>query len=319
MNNICCIGEMLIDFICTDIDTDLSNGENFKKHAGGAPANVAAAIATLGGNALFIGTVGNDPFGRFLKDTIESTGVDSSMMLMKNGTSTTLAFVSLQANGERDFVFNRGADAELCFGDIDQKKIKDARIVHFGSATALLPGKLRQTYLELLDLCVSENIFVAFDPNFREDLWKNNEKEFINLSLDCIKKADFIKLSEDELYLLTGIKDPEKAVSGLERRKSSVLAVTLGSRGTLVSADGDSRIIGSIKIKSVDSTGAGDAFTGAFLLKTSELEKPFELYCDRNKLDNITGFANKVGAIVCTEYGAITALSAVPGKISNFG
>lgn len=308
MNNICCIGELLVDFICTDIDTDLAQGSNFCKHAGGAPANVTASIARLGGSASFIGTVGNDPFGSFLKSSVEQTGVDTSMMVLTDEKPTTLAFVSLKADGERDFVFNRGADAELCFDDLDLRKIRESKIVHFGSATALLEGRLRKTYLELIALCSDENIFVSFDPNFRKDLWKNNEDEFIKLSLDCIGKSDFIKLSEEELFLLTGCSELDEAVSKIERPENCIMTVTLGSRGTLVAAGGISRLIGSVKIKSLDSTGAGDAFTGAFLLKAAELADPFALYSDKDKISEIINFSNKVGAIVCTKLGAIAAL-----------
>ncbi|MBI9108932.1 MAG: carbohydrate kinase [Spirochaetales bacterium] len=308
MNNVSCIGEILIDFICTDIDTNLAQGENFRKHAGGAPANVTAAIARLGGSASFIGTVGADPFGNFLKESVEKTGVDTSMMLRSDTKPTTLAFVSLKADGERDFVFNRGADAELGFEDLDFEKIRASKIVHFGSATALLEGRLQKTYIKLMELCRNEKIFSSFDPNYRGNLWKNNDEEFIRLSLDCIRKSDFIKLSEEELFLLTGESELNAAVDRIERPDSSILTITLGSRGTLVSAKGESRIIESVKIKSVDSTGAGDAFTGAFLLKTAELEDPFSLYSDSEKLWEIISFSNKVGAIVCTKLGAIAAL-----------
>lgn len=308
MNKISCIGEMLIDFICTDIDTDLAQGENFNKHAGGAPANVTASIAKLGGDASFIGTVGNDPFGSFLKNTVAETGVDTSMMIFTDKKPTTLAFVSLKAGGERDFVFNRGADAELSFDDLDLEKIRASRIVHFGSATALLEGELQKTYLDLIELCRNEKIYVSFDPNFRGDLWKNNEDEFIRLSLDCISKSDFIKLSEEELFLLTGVEELDDAVKKLARPDNSILTITLGSRGTLVSSAGESRRIGSVRIKSIDSTGAGDAFTGAFLLKAAEHDNPFNLYSDKERISEIISFSNKVGAIVCTKLGAIAAL-----------
>ena len=311
MNNICCIGEMLIDFICTDIDTDLADGKNFRKHAGGAPANVTAAIARLGGKSSFIGTVGSDPFGKFLRKSIEDTGVDTSMMYSTDSKPTTIVFVSLKADGERDFVFNRGADEILSFDDLDIDKIGASKIVHFGSATALLEGRLQKTYLDLIDFCRSEKIFVSFDPNYRVDLWRNNEAEFIRLSNDCIRKADFIKLSEEELYLLTGHSVLEEAAGSLERPDNSILTITLGSRGTMVCAGGKDRIIGSVEIKSIDSTGAGDAFTGAFLLKTAELDDPSSLYDKSDTLEEITAFSNKVGAIVCTKLGAIASLPTI--------
>ena len=316
-DKIFCIGEMLIDFICTDIDTDLANGEGFRKHAGGAPANVAAAIAKLGGSAGFIGSVGDDPFGSFLRRSVIETGVDDSMMISTAAAPTTLAFVSLKADGERDFVFNRGADAELGLGDINLEEIEKAKIVHFGSATALLEGRLRETYLELIDLCREKNIFVSFDPNYRIDLWRNNEDEFKSLSLQCISKSDFIKLSEEELYLLSGCDELHAAVDALPRPEFSILCITLGSRGTLVDA-GSRRIIESVRIKSIDSTGAGDAFTGACLLKAAEIPDAFSLSSDETALNDIIAFSNKVGAIVCTKLGAISAIPTLAEVASAF-
>jgi len=127
---------LLIDFFCTDVDINLVEGKNFEKQAGGAPANVCATIVKLGGSALFSGKVGNDPFGHFLKNTLEELKVDTSMLVLDELNPTTLAFVSLKENGERDFIFNRGADAYFSEEDLDKDKIKNASILHFGSATA---------------------------------------------------------------------------------------------------------------------------------------------------------------------------------------
>jgi fructokinase len=165
------VGELLIDFFCTDIDVDLANGSHFQKSAGGAPANVTAVIAKLGGHAVFSGKVGNDPFGYFLKHTLEAVNVDTSMLIMDDSIPTTLAFVSLKNNGQRDFVFNRGADAFFRLEDVDQDKFRQAKIVHFGSATAMLSDPFRSAYLELMESAKNKGKFVSFDPNFRVDLW----------------------------------------------------------------------------------------------------------------------------------------------------
>ncbi len=233
MKPISCIGELLIDFICTDIDSSLSEGINFKKMAGGAPANVTAAIAKLGGRAAFIGAVGADPFGIFLEKTIKEVGVDTSMMKFSTEQSTTLAFVSLKASGERDFVFNRGADAELLMNDIDTDKIENSALVHFGSATGFLDGSLKSTYSELLDFCIENSIYISFDPNYRTDLWKGRDEEFKKSSEHFISRADLIKLSDDELKFLTGTDDIEPAVKSLDVKKTAVVMITLGSRGYL--------------------------------------------------------------------------------------
>ncbi len=161
-----CVGELLIDFFCSDIDSNLIEGRQFLKSAGGAPANVCATIAKLGGNASFSGKVGRDPFGYFLEETLNSLNVDTSMLAWDEKTATTLAFVSLQENGERDFVFHRGADALMTMDDIDLNEINKAKILHFGSATAMLTSPFRETYLSLISSAREDGKFISFDPNY---------------------------------------------------------------------------------------------------------------------------------------------------------
>ncbi|KHD37801.1 sugar kinase [Clostridium acetobutylicum] len=307
MNNVLCIGELLIDFICSDIDTTLSKGENFKKKAGGAPANVTAAISKLGGSASFLGKVGNDPFGHFLKETLDEVKVDTSMLIMDNNSSTTLAFVSLQANGERDFVFNRGADGLLRYDEINLDKVYSNKIIHFGSATALLGGEMTDTYLKIMEEAKKMGIIISFDPNYRDNLWGNRTEEFIAISRKCIELADFVKLSDEELKIISGEKNIQNGVK-LLASNNKVIAVTLGKEGTMISNGEEVEIIESIKIKSVDSTGAGDAFVGAFLYKLSEALEARDVLSDFNKIKENVRFANKVGAIVCTKLGAISSL-----------
>ena len=308
MENILCIGELLIDFICSDVNATMIQGENFKKKAGGAPANVTAAICKLGGKASFVGKVGNDPFGEFLKKTLDDVNVDTSMMIMDPNSNTTLAFVSLKSDGERDFVFNRGADGLLRYNELDINKIFSNKIIHFGSATALLDGEMKSTYLSIMSEARDKGIFVSFDPNYRGNLWGDRTEEFIRVSKQCIEMADFIKLSDEELNIITGKTDVYEAIKELSNKKNKIVAVTLGKQGTLISNGVTTEIIDSIKIKSIDSTGAGDAFVGALLYKISLLKEPKKLTEDFEELKDIVFFANKVGAIVCTKLGAIAAL-----------
>lgn len=149
MNNVFCIGELLIDFIGKDINKGLKNGVNFEKKAGGAPANVAAAVCKLGGCSHFLGQVGNDSFGRFLVDMLKKENIGTEMTKMEG--YTTLAFVAIDENGERDFEFHRGSDGDYDFKNIDLNKINSKDIIHFGSATGFLEGELRKTYFKLLE------------------------------------------------------------------------------------------------------------------------------------------------------------------------
>ncbi|MDT8717173.1 carbohydrate kinase [Clostridium sp. 19966] len=308
MNNILCIGELLIDFICSDINSTMVQGENFKKKAGGAPANVTAAICKLGGKASFLGKVGNDPFGVFLKNTLEEVNVDTSMLIMDKNSNTTLAFVSLKSDGERDFVFNRGADGLLRYEELDVEKIYSNKIMHFGSATALLEGEMKNTYLRLIREAKAKEIFISFDPNYRANLWDDNREDFIDISKECIAMADFVKLSDEEARIISGYQDIKDAVKALAAGEKKLIAVTLGKDGTLISDGENIEVVESISIKSIDSTGAGDAFVGAFLYKVSLLEDSKRFLSSFDEAKSIVSFANKVGAIVCTKLGAIAAI-----------
>lgn len=310
-DKILCIGELLIDYICSDINVDLIEGVTFIKKAGGAPANVAAAISKLGGEALFAGKVGADPFGLFLKKTLDEVQVDTSMLILDSKSNTTLAFVSLKADGERDFVFNRGADELLSCEELDENKVFNSKIIHFGSATALLGGPSKETYLKVMELAREKGIFISFDPNYRVDLWKGRLQEFISVSKHCMRFADFVKVSDEEIRIISGLDDIEAGVKLFHELGAGIVAVTLGKEGTFISNGEETAIVESIKIQSIDSTGAGDAFVGASLYEIAKLDSPKELNKDFENIKRITAFANKVGAIVCTKLGAIAALPAM--------
>lgn len=307
-SSVICIGELLIDFFCKEMDIDLVEGKNFEKQAGGAPANVSATIVKLGGNALFCGKVGNDPFGHFLRKTLDDLSVDTSMVVMDNQHSTTLAFVSLKENGERDFVFNRGADAFLSEEELDKEKLKAANILHFGSATALLSEPFQSTYLNAMKAGKEEGKFISFDPNFREDLWKGRRSIFVDLARQGIAIADFVKVSDDELKIISGMNDVKKGVEALHQMGAKVVAVTLGKEGTLISNGHDNEIVPSIKVDSIDSTGAGDAFVGATLFQLAKEGDSKKVLEDFEHLKKIISLSNKVGAMVCTKVGAISAI-----------
>ncbi|WP_417897825.1 carbohydrate kinase [Bacillus haimaensis] len=315
--SIFCIGELLIDFFCTEVNIDLVDGKHFEKQAGGAPANVCATAVKLGGNAMFCGKVGNDPFGHFLKQTLEQSKVDTSMLVLDDKHPTTLAFVSLKANGERDFTFNRGADAYLMDREIDQSKLEECSILHFGSATALLEDPFQTTYFNMMKSGKETGKFVSFDPNFRRDLWSGQVSNFVQLAQKGIMLADFVKVSEEEMEIITGTKDLQNGASVLHELGTKIVAVTLGKEGTFLSNGQQSDIIPSMEVKSIDSTGAGDAFVGSMLYRFGMVPNPKSIMEDFGKLKEMVVFSNKVGAFVCTKVGAITALPSMEELTKN--
>ena len=317
MKKILCIGEALIDMICTDKGSSLSDGNNFLKKAGGAPTNVAAAIAALGGNVELLAKVGTDPFGRHLIDTMQEFNVSTKWILQDPEHFTTFAFVSLMENGERDFYFNRGADGQLSVKDIEPIDLSEFSIVHFGSATAFLPGALQAAYQGLLQQCLQNEVLISFDPNYRHLLFQNNTQTFIDQTWNFLNSCHFYKLSDDEALLITGRATLADAVEILLQKTTAVFAITLGKEGTLLGINGETVIIPSIAVEPVDTTGAGDAFVGAVLyqLNSFNLEQIQKL--SMNNWEKILFNANKAGARTCEYMGAMEAFRHLSGNIFN--
>lgn len=296
MKKVYCIGEVLVDFIGQP-EAGIVNSKYFAKHPGGAPANVAAAIAKLGGNSYFLGQVGSDNFGSFLVASLQEVGIDTSFV--ERHGKTTLAFVAIDGFGEREFEFYRGNDSEYKLPESFSLSVDS--IIHFGSATALLGGKLKESYFQLLDYATGNGNFISFDPNFREDLVSPDlVGEYVHDCRTFISCSSLVKLNKSEAQLISGEDDISAAADAILRLGTEVVIITLGEKGALLCTNSGQKIIPSKLIKQVDSTGAGDAFIGAILFKLSQnLDPNWEVFIS---------FANLVGAYTCTSFGAIRAM-----------
>jgi fructokinase len=315
MKKILCIGEALIDMICTDKGKSLMHGQNFLKKPGGAPTNVAAAIAALGGNVELAAKVGNDPFGKQLINVMRDFGVRTKWMLQDNNSFTTFAFVSLMEDGERDFVFNRGADGELTRHEIEAINLDEFSIIHFGSATAFLQGPLQIAYESLLQRALQKNIFISFDPNYRHLLFKNNTQTFIDQSWNFLQSCNFFKVSDEEAMLITGSATLKDSTEILLKKTKGIFAITLGKEGTLLGMQNKTLIIESIHVKPVDTTGAGDAFVGAVLYQLSNMNNEDINNLPEEKWKQIIYNANKAGARTCEYLGAMEAFKHLSNDI----
>ena len=312
---ILCIGEALIDMICTDKNSTLSKGEHFLKKPGGAPTNVAAAIASLSGDVLLSAKIGDDPFGQQLIDVMKDFGVSTEWMIQDKNSFTTMAFVSLMDDGERDFLFNRGADGQLNTSDIEGIDLDECSIVHFGSATAFLPGPLQQAYDSLLQKARAKNILVSFDPNYRQLLWKNNTKTFIEQSWNFMRQCHFFKMSDEEALLVTGTGSVIDAVTMLSEKTNATFTITLGKAGTMVVHEKNKITVPSISVKPIDTTGAGDAFVGAVLYQLSKYSLQTIQALSIDDWKKIVYNGNKAGARTCEYMGAMEAFKHLSSSI----
>lgn len=304
---ILCIGEALIDMICLDKDVPLSEGVHFVAKPGGAPANVAAAIAALGGKVELVAKTGNDAFGKKLVRTMEESGVSTRWMIQSAGHFTTMAFVSLMKNGERDFIFNRGADGALTPEEVERIDLDQFSIIHFGSATAFLPGPLQSAYQYLLKKALQKKIFVSFDPNYRQLLFAGNIQSFIDQSWQFLGACHFCKLSDEEAMLITGQPSLQRASSVLSGKTKSVFAITTGKDGALLGYDKSYTVVPGLQSNTVDTTGAGDAFAGAVLCQLSAKTAGSLYSLSVEEWIHIVSNANRVAARTCEFVGAMEA------------
>lgn len=293
MSRVVCLGEVLIDFVATESGCTLADAPGFVKAAGGAPANVAAGVARLGVESAFLGKVGRDPFGEFLVNTLRKCGVDTNGIAYDSEARTTLAFVSLAKDGERDFVFyrNPGADQRYGMDDIPQATIEAADIFHFGSVS-MTTEPARSATLHAAWIAKRAGKLVSFDPNLRRNLWPSDDAARMAIAEGAVF-ADILKVSEEEVAWLP---------AGLAPK---LLLITRGEHGCEWRTCDASAHVAAFQVNSVDTTGAGDAFVAAML---AQVVIDPQLLTSPDRITQACRFANAAGAIATTKRGAIPSL-----------
>ncbi len=299
------LGEMLIDF--TPAGKTEAGIPIFEQNPGGAPANVAVQAARLGVSTGFIGKVGRDMFGTFLRQTLERNGVDTANLLFAEDTATSLAFVQLSESGDRDFSFyrNPGADTQIRFEEIDKAQLDTAKILCFGSLLLTAePG--RSAVPQIAAYARSHGVITAYDPNWRAPLWPDCETG-VQAMRSLLPLADIVKVSDEELEMLTDCVEIEAGAKTLFAQGVQVVVVTRGAAGCVVCTPSFSRALSTFDTRVVDTTGSGDSFFGAFLTKLMETDQPLAAL-DADTLCDAADFANAAGSVCATKKGAIPAL-----------
>ena len=300
------LGELLIDF--TENGTSEQGNPMLEANPGGAPCNVLAMLQKLDKKTSFIGKVGNDQFGRMLKETIESVGIDSGNLIMDEEIHTTLAFVHTFADGDRDFSFyrNPGADMMIKTEDVQKDRIESSKIFHFGTLSST-HEQCREATRYALQCAKETGVLVSFDPNLREPLWNDPEdaKREIVYGLGL---ADIVKISDNEVVFMTGEEDYEKAARILqETYQIPLLFVTLGRDGSRAYYK-DLRVeaAGFIQENTIETTGAGDTFTGCVLSKILDRGGIEDL--SEAELQDMLVFANAGASLITTRRGALKVM-----------
>jgi fructokinase len=309
MNNpfIISIGEVLIDLVSSAPAGDLSTATLFRKMAGGGPANVAVGLAKLGIASAFIGKVGIDPFGRFLRSELKLHGVETKWMVDDPDHKTRLAFVAVTESGERDFEFweNDPADQHLRIGEINPAVLQRANIVNIGSFL-LLQKETRATALSAAKTVRRAGNWVCFDPNIRLSLWPDTRTAVKNY-LALVRLSTILRLNEQEARMLSGTKRTADAMRKLLSMGPDIVVVTQDKKGCLFATKHVSGSAKGFSVKALDTTGCGDGFLSGLLAGILRSGRsPGEL--SRDELSAICRTANAVGALVATQKGAIAAM-----------
>lgn len=305
MFDIVALGELLVDF------TYSGKSENgmrlFEQNPGGAPANVLCALSNLGMRTAFIGKVGADMHGEFLRAVLTEKGVDTSGLITSNDTFTTLAFVELSDSGERRFSFARKPGADTCLSkeELNPALLQAGKIFHFGSLS-LTDEPVRSATLEAVRAAKQAGAIISYDPNYRAPLWKS-ESEAVEKMRSVLSLVDVIKISDEEIGLITGTDSKEQAAAFLMEQGVSCVVITLGKNGAYAKNKTCSAQVGVPNTPVVDTTGAGDAFWGGFLYKLAKTGLAPAALSDAELTEFVT-FANAVASLCVQKRGGIPAM-----------
>lgn len=304
MYDVTALGEMLIDFT---MNGQSGQGNNlFEACPGGAPCNVLAMLNKLGRRTAFIGKVGNDQFGRLLKDTVEELGIDTKGLVMDKDISTTLAFVHTFPDGDREFSFYRkpGADMMLSEEEVDYDMIRRSKVFHFGTLS-MTDEPVRSATKRALEEAKKAGCLVTFDPNLRPPLWKSLDeaREMMEYGFGY---CDMLKISDNEIQFISGKEDYDEGIRYLqEKYHIPVIFLTMGKEGSRAYYK-DLRVErAGYTVKAIETTGAGDTFCGCVI---NGLLKYGVEHLDEEKLGEILSYANAAAALITTKKGAIRSM-----------
>lgn len=303
------IGEALIDFIPNKTSCGFNDVTAFSPTVGGAPTNVCGAFAKLGGKARLITQLGNDPFGDKIIDTLKKNNIDTTYISQTDEANTALAFVSLEADGNRTFSFYRKPSADMLFSaeQLDKGSLDGIYALHFCSVS-LGNFPMRDAHIAAINHAIQNGSIISFDPNIRLPLWKD-EKQLYNAVHRFIPYADILKISDEELEFICGTRDIEAALPSLFIGRVKLIVYTCGADGAYAFTKSAKAYHKPERVKAVDTTGAGDGFIGSFLfrLMRSKIYAGALENINEKTLADCLAFSNRFCAISVKSSGAIAS------------
>ena len=300
------LGELLIDF--ATIGTDADGYPTMAAHPGGAPANFLAALTKYGCKTALLGKVGTDTFGDLLLNTLQNAGIETKGMIRTDEVFTTLAFVTFDEGGDRNFAFARkpGADTQISFEELDLSLIDEAKVFHFGTLSLTHEPARTATY-KAVAYAKEQGKLITYDPNLRKPLWDSLEEAKQQL-IWGLSQADVVKISDEEVEFLFGLGVEDGAKHILDTYGVKLVFVTCGADGCFFkNAVAEGRVPSLKNISVIDTTGAGDIFGGSAVSQLLKYEKaPNEL--TEAELRQVVGFACTAAGLSTTKSGGISSV-----------
>lgn len=307
MKKLIAIGEALIDFIPGSAGKSIQHTESFQPVVGGAPANVCGAFTRLGGESFFISQLGNDPFGDKIVEELSGQGIDCGGVKRTSQANTSLAFVALKEEGNREFSFYRkpGADMLLAKEDVMEQWFQDVYALHFCSVS-LGNFPMKEAHRQAIEFAKKNKAIVSFDPNLRPALWESKEAMLAAVQ-EFLPMADIVKISDEEIEQITGEKVPYDGIEKLLNMGVKLVIYTMGSQGAQAYNKNGFATVKGIRVNAVDTTGAGDAFIGSFLNSLWRADVKAEALSDikAEVLEEMLTFSNRYCAKSVLGKGAI--------------
>lgn len=303
------IGEALIDFAPADTGKAIKDTRAFEPNVGGAPANVCGAFVKLGGEALMLTQLGDDPFGDKIYEALRESGIDTSYIVRTTKANTSLAFVALKENGDREFSFYRKPGADMLYQPdaVPREVFDDAYALHFCSVS-LGDFPMRDAHDRAIDYAKAAGAIVSFDPNLRKQLW-DNQQDLYQAVQDFLPKADIVKISDEEVEFITGHSNIEDALPELFARGITLVIYTMGADGAVAYTENVQAKADGYLVKAVDTTGAGDGFIGSFLNQLAAEDKSIEdiAKLSEEELKRYLRFSNVFCSESVKKHGAISS------------
>lgn len=315
MPSVLCLGEILVDWVCTTPGAELDRAQIFTKAPGGAPANTAVGLARQGVATGFVGRVAEDAFGRWLLQVLIDEGVDTSGTIVDANAQTRMAYVVTTMTGDRklaEFSKIACADARLDSQDLNPDLFAGAKVLHFGSIS-LISDPVQEATRQAVELARKHKLLVSYDPNVRIGLWPSAEACRQKI-LETLPWADLVKINQDELEFLTGSKELTAAEQLRKEHNLPLLIITLDARGAYFACPQGSKTVPGFSVQLVEATGAGDGFNSGVItgllphITNVEDRRAALSQLTVDQIAEIIRRANAVGALTCTRAGAIPAL-----------